>query len=163
MGWNNGTNSNQLYRPEASRLLTGAPADTSLWPASTTALAWTTLSLMASILTTKTHHPPYLTTFSKSTAIAKTTATATTTITLAKPHPTSALPSLQTISPTRTRMRTTIASNNRLQQRRADIWNMNITWSTNIARAHQERQSQTPSALLLVSQATVLLHFANTT
>jgi hypothetical protein len=27
MGWNNGTNSNQLYRPEASRLLTGAPAD----------------------------------------------------------------------------------------------------------------------------------------
>jgi hypothetical protein len=28
MGWNNGTNSNQLYRPEASRLLTGAPADT---------------------------------------------------------------------------------------------------------------------------------------
>jgi hypothetical protein len=27
MGWNNETNSNQLYRPEASRLLTGAPAD----------------------------------------------------------------------------------------------------------------------------------------
>jgi hypothetical protein len=27
MGWNNGANSNQLYRPEASRLLTGAPAD----------------------------------------------------------------------------------------------------------------------------------------
>jgi hypothetical protein len=28
MGWNNGANSNQLYRPEASRFLTGAPADT---------------------------------------------------------------------------------------------------------------------------------------
>jgi hypothetical protein len=28
MGWNNGANSNQLYRPEASRLLTVAPADT---------------------------------------------------------------------------------------------------------------------------------------
>jgi hypothetical protein len=27
MGWNSGANSNQLYRPEASRLLTGAPAD----------------------------------------------------------------------------------------------------------------------------------------
>jgi hypothetical protein len=27
MGWNNGASSNQLYRPEASRLLTGAPAD----------------------------------------------------------------------------------------------------------------------------------------
>jgi len=27
MGWNNGANSNQLYRSEASRLLTGAPAD----------------------------------------------------------------------------------------------------------------------------------------
>jgi hypothetical protein len=27
MGWNNGANSNQLYRPEVSRLLTGAPAD----------------------------------------------------------------------------------------------------------------------------------------
>jgi hypothetical protein len=27
MGWNNGANSNQLNRPEASRLLTGAPAD----------------------------------------------------------------------------------------------------------------------------------------
>jgi hypothetical protein len=25
--WNNGANSNQLYRPEASRLLTVAPAD----------------------------------------------------------------------------------------------------------------------------------------
>jgi hypothetical protein len=30
MGWNNGANSNQLYRPEASRLLTGAPADNKL-------------------------------------------------------------------------------------------------------------------------------------
>jgi hypothetical protein len=28
MGWNNGANSNPLYRPEASRFLTGAPADT---------------------------------------------------------------------------------------------------------------------------------------
>jgi hypothetical protein len=28
MGWNNGANSNSLYRPEASRFLTGAPADT---------------------------------------------------------------------------------------------------------------------------------------
>jgi hypothetical protein len=27
MGWNNGANSNPLYRPEASRFLTGAPAD----------------------------------------------------------------------------------------------------------------------------------------
>jgi hypothetical protein len=29
MGWNNGASSNQLYRTEASRLLTGAPADRS--------------------------------------------------------------------------------------------------------------------------------------
>jgi hypothetical protein len=32
MGWNNGANSNQLYRPEASRFLTGAPVDRGVFP-----------------------------------------------------------------------------------------------------------------------------------
>jgi hypothetical protein len=53
--------------------------------------------------------------------------------------------------------------NDRLEQQRAIIRNMNMARSTNIARAHQTRQNRTPSALVPVSQATVSPYFANTT